>query len=75
MAVKEECTCKYKHCLHAGEPLLKSEAVKIGRSSYYHPDCYETKAKIEEIIDYFGKEINPDVIIHCAAWTARSHHK
>ena len=56
------CTCKYRHCLHGdSKKLLKSEAVKVG-SAYYHPDCYETKQTIAEIIDYFTKEINPDVI-------------
>ena len=58
----EFCTCKFKHCLHGeGSQLKKTEAVRVG-SSYYHKDCYETKQIISEIIDYFTKEINPDVV-------------
>lgn len=56
------CTCKYRHCLHGeNKRLLKSEAVRVG-NSYYHPDCYDTKQTVAEIIDYFTKEINPDVV-------------
>lgn len=53
--------CKYKHCLHPGIPVEKEEAIKVG-STYYHPDCYELKNTVAEIIDYFSKEINPDVV-------------
>ena len=58
----DTCNCRFKHCLHKGEPVLKSEAVRVGSSTYYHPDCYETKNKIAELIDYFSKNINPNVV-------------
>ena len=57
----ETCTCRYKHCSHSSNKLLKSEAVRVG-SCYYHKDCYETKKAIADIIDYFVKEVNPDVV-------------
>lgn len=57
----DEGVCRYKHCLHDDRKLLKSESVKVG-SQYYHKDCYKAKCQIEELIDYFVKELNPDVI-------------
>ena len=53
--------CRYKHCLHPNIPVKKEEAVQVG-SSYYHPDCYELKNTVAEIVDFFTKEINPDVV-------------
>lgn len=60
--VSEYCTCKFSHCLHpdSGE-FLKTDAVRVG-NQYYHKDCYELKETIAEIVDYFSKEINPDVV-------------
>lgn len=56
------CVCKYKHCLHPdNKPFPKIDAVKVG-SVFYHKDCYELKNTIAEIIDYFTKEVNPDVV-------------
>lgn len=53
--------CRYKHCLHPNVPVTKEEAIQVGQS-YYHPDCYELKNTVAGIVDYFSKEINPDVI-------------
>ena len=53
--------CKYKHCdkFHETTELLKDEAVKGGKNSYYHPDCYHTMQTINEIRDLFVNKINP----------------
>lgn len=53
--------CRYKHCLHPNIPVKKEEAIKVG-SAYYHPDCYELKNTVAEIVDFFTKEVNPDVV-------------
>lgn len=44
--------CRYKHCLHDDRYLDRNEAVMGGNKSYYHPDCYEEKQTIEDMIDY-----------------------
>lgn len=53
--------CKYKHCekLHDTTALLKNDAVKGGRNSYYHPDCYHTMKTVNKIRDLFVEKINP----------------
>lgn len=61
MGKTDECTCRYKHCFHESKKLLKSEAVKVG-TQYYHPDCFEAKNQISELVDYFSKNLNPDVV-------------
>lgn len=53
--------CRYKHCLHPNIPVSKEEGIAVG-SAYYHPDCYELKNTVAEIIDFFSKEVNPDVV-------------
>ena len=56
------CNCRYKHCLCPdNNPFPKIEAVRVG-NVFYHKDCYELKETISKIIDYFTKEINPDVV-------------
>ena len=62
MGKPETCKCRYSHCLHDDRTLLKSEAVRVG-NQYYHKDCYEEIKTIREIVDYFAKECNPDVVL------------
>lgn len=54
--------CKFPHCLHETNDLKRDEAVRDGRS-YYHPDCYQCKKDIEEIISLFVGHINANVPI------------
>lgn len=62
MADSKMCVCQYKHCLHEEDKeLLKTDAVQVGKR-YYHRDCYEVKGQIEELIDYFAKKLNPNVV-------------
>ncbi len=61
MRGNDTCRCRYAHCIHQGDPLLKSKAVKVG-STFYHPECYKEMETIKEIIDYFAKHINRDVV-------------
>ena len=56
MAIKY-VKCRAKHCLHMGEPINKDEAIRDGKS-YYHPDCYQIKEDIAEIIDLWVTKIN-----------------
>ena len=58
----ETCICRYKHCLHGeNRTLLKTDAVKVG-GRYFHQDCYEDKKTIDELVDYYRKEINSDAV-------------
>ena len=53
--------CRYPKCmkLHETTELNANDAVKGGKSSYYHPDCYHTMQTVNQIRDLFIKEINP----------------
>ena len=57
-----EVTCRYKNCLHNGDKLLKTEAVLDGKSTYYHPDCYQTKQEIQEIVRLFEGYVTTPVM-------------
>ena len=54
--------CRWSHCHHEGEEVSKENAVLIGRSTYYHPDCYAEKKAIEDIIEEYVNHYDPDPI-------------
>ena len=53
--------CRYKHCLHETKELNAEDAVKVGTSMYYHPDCHKTKQDIDEITRVFAERVNKNV--------------
>lgn len=50
--------CRFSHCSHESKELNIEDAVKSGKSSYYHKDCYEVKENIAKIADTFLKRVN-----------------
>lgn len=56
--------CRYAHCdrFHESVELPIEEAVKSGKSSYYHADCYKESQAIKNITDLFQKYINKNVV-------------
>ncbi len=57
--------CRYANCekLHPSRIVSKSEALLYGRSTYYHPDCYEYSRNIQEIKVIFYNQINRNVVM------------
>lgn len=53
--------CRYSHCLHESKELNAEDAVKVGKSAYYHKDCCQTKENIAEIADIFVKRVDKNV--------------
>ena len=53
--------CRYSHCLHESKELNAEDAVKVGKSAYYHKDCCQTKENIAEIADTFVKRVDKNV--------------
>lgn len=53
--------CRYPKCskLHESTELLKNDAITMGGSRYYHPDCYHIMQTVNQIRDTFIKNINP----------------
>lgn len=48
----KQYVCGYNHCLHKGEKVDASAAVKIG-ARYYHWDCAEIKQQIKLCADTY----------------------
>jgi len=61
MAKTDYCKCRYKHCRHGDEPLLKTDAVKEG-NLYYHKDCYKTRENIKQIIKVYTEKVDGNPI-------------
>lgn len=49
--------CRYSHCKHGGEVKIE-DAVKVGKNTYWHPDCLAEKNAMAEIIDVWVKRID-----------------
>ena len=54
--------CAYTHCLHPGELVEDSEAIKEN-GRYYHWDCIQTKYDIADLRDIYIDGINDQVKI------------
>ncbi len=53
--------CAYKYCRHQTHDI--EPGTEIERSGkLYHPDCLHEQETIEQIIDVFYKQVNPDVV-------------
>lgn len=55
--------CKYSHCKHETTEIPNGEEVLVGKSSYYHKDCYEEMSTIKNIIDVFVKKVDEHPIM------------
>lgn len=54
--------CRYKNCPFKDCEIPEGEWVLVGKSTYYHKECFEEKEAIREIIDVFYRECNPNVV-------------
>ena len=54
--------CRWSHCHHKGEEVSKEDAVLVGKSAYYHPDCYVEKKAIEGIVNAYVEHYDPNPI-------------
>ena len=54
--------CRYKYCKHETQTLNREEAVLVGKSSYYHPDCLRESQLINEIVDVYTKRVDKNPI-------------
>lgn len=54
--------CRYKYCKHGSRDLDRNEAVLIGKSTYYHKDCFKESRTIDKIIDTFATRVEPDPV-------------
>jgi len=55
--------CKYSHCKHKTKEIPKGEEILVGKSSYYHQDCYEEIETIKNIIDTYVKKVDSHPIM------------
>jgi len=55
--------CKYSHCKHDTRDIPSDEAVKVGKSAYYHEDCRREMELIKEIIDIFYVKVDNNVVM------------
>lgn len=53
--------CRYSHCKHKNNEVIKEEAVKDG-SAYYHSDCYKEKQLKHQIEEYYSINLPPTTI-------------
>lgn len=60
--MKDIVKCRFAHCNHESQELKKSDAICIGKASYYHPDCYKIKEDISTIGKLFSENINSGVV-------------
>ena len=57
--------CAYSHCKHKQDPVhVGSDDCVEENGKYYHPDCLREKNDIAEIIDFWYKEIDKDVVFN-----------
>lgn len=63
MAKKDIKTCAYTHCKHESQKInIKEEEYEVDNNRYFHPDCKHEKDTVLEIIDYWCKNIDENVV-------------
>lgn len=57
--------CNYSHCKHNSKTILITEEEYVEeKGRYYHPDCKHEKDTIAEIIDFWYRHIDEDVVFN-----------
>lgn len=59
MGKSKTVKCRWTHCRHESRDIPREEAVLGDNGYYYHKDCLEEKKKINEIVDFWGENIDP----------------
>jgi hypothetical protein len=54
--------CAYKYCSYKDRNLPIEDAILVGKSTYYHKECYKQNEEIKEIIELFKTHIDPLVV-------------
>jgi len=63
MAKSNEKKCCYSHCKHESKIInLSQDEYEVENNRYFHTDCKHEKDTMLEIIDYWYKNIDKDVI-------------
>ena len=55
--------CRYGHCKHETRELPVEDAVLVGKSAYYHKDCFQEKENIEKVLTMYMERVSPDVVV------------
>lgn len=51
--MKNVVKCRYSHCKHNSKELNKDDAVLVGKSTYYHKDCYREMQDMKNVVDLY----------------------
>ena len=57
-------SCGYSHCKHGGVVDTQSDEYIEDNGKFYHMDCYSEKRAFSEIIDFWYREIDEDVVFN-----------
>ena len=57
-------SCGYSHCKHGGVVDTQSDGYIEDNGKFYHMDCYSEKRAFSEIIDFWYREIDEDVVFN-----------
>ena len=57
-------SCGYSHCKHGGIVDTQSDEYIEDNGKFYHMDCYSEKRAFSEIIDFWYREIDEDVVFN-----------
>ena len=63
-AYEAKRSCGYSHCKHGGVVDTQSDECIEDNGKFYHMDCYSEKRAFSEIIDFWYREIDEDVVFN-----------